>query len=386
VLGFDILGAAARDTLNVGSRERTIAVVNTAQTPTAQMVTDVRVGFAPGDRVLRQIGSRAREVIALDADRLADRLFDDHMPANMIMVGAAFQHGCLPLSAAAIEHAIELNGAAVQSNLEAFRWGRAAAAAPDLVAALIAPPATPEEMPDPRAEEIIDATGARGELRRLLVLRAGELIDYQDIGYAKAYVADVMEVAQLESRRTGGGDTPVAEAFARNLFKLMAYKDEYEVARLHLLTAERQRVSDHFGSRARVQLLLHPPVLRALGMKRKLKLGRGVFTGLRMLRAARGLRGTRMDPFGRAKVRRLERALIGEYKDLMRSALAGLDDSSAGRVVAIASLPDLIRGYEEVKLRNVAEFRRQADQHLAALAAGHAPLQLRVLRSNDSAA
>jgi indolepyruvate ferredoxin oxidoreductase len=147
---------------------------------------------------------------------------------------------------------------------------------------------------------------------------------------------------------------------ARNLFKLMAYKDEYEVARLQLDAAERAKLEAEFGSKVRVWFHLHPPLLRGLGLKRKLKLGRWFVPFLRLLRAIRFLRGTPFDPFGHTKVRRTERALIGEYEEMAREVFAHLSPATHELALEICELPDMIRGYEEIKLRSVDRFRQDA--------------------------
>jgi indolepyruvate ferredoxin oxidoreductase len=372
IIGLDLLGAAAEETLAVADPARTVALLNTAQQPTAGMITDVHVGLAPTARAVTRVDAvtRSAENVRVDALALSERLFGDHMPANMIMVGAAFQHGCLPISEAAIERAIELNGAAVESNLAAFRWGRAAIADPLAVTAALAPPAGPTaNEPDPRARTMVDGSGAVGELRRLLEVRVPELLAYQNAAYARRYVDRVMDVARVERERTPGASTAVAEAFARGLFKLMAYKDEYEVARLHLESAEQARLAEQFGADAGIQIMLHPPMLRAIGLNHKLKLGPWVLPALRTLYAARGVRGTRLDPFGRARIRRLERLLIDEYQQLVDRALTRLTPANAPQVAEIAGLPDLIRGYEHVKERSVAEYRRRATAMIGTLEA-----------------
>jgi indolepyruvate ferredoxin oxidoreductase len=308
-----------------------------------------------------QAATRAEALVTIDAEALAAGLFGDHMPANMLVVGAAFQHGCLPLSAAAIERAIELNGAAVEVNLTAFRWGRAAVADPASVETALARPSSVRAL-DGRSAAILDASGASGELLRLLEIRVPELVAYQDEAYARRYVEDVTSVAAIERERTAGSESRVAEAYARGLFKLMAYKDEYEVARLHLDAAERARREDELGAGAKVRILLHPPLLRAMGLRRKLRLGPWVLPFLRALVRLRRLRGTHLDPFGSARVRRVERELIEEYRALVAQALERLDGETAQRVAEIAALPDLVRGYEEIKLRNVERFRERAKQ------------------------
>lgn len=362
LLGFDVLGAANPRNLVVADPARTVAVVNTHATPTSAMVTDTGVRFPALERNLASIGraTRAGENVHLDAEALSLTLFGDHLPTNTVLLGAAFQAGCLPLSAEALEQAIRLNGAAVERNLAAFAWGRAAVAAPEVVREVLAPPAPAAPVLEGRARAIVDATGAGGELRRLLELRVPDLVDYQDAALAQRYADDVMAVAAIEARRGAPGESAIAEAYARNLHKLLAPKDEYEVARLHLDAAERAKREALFGADAKVYVMLHPPLLRAMGLNRKLKLGPWFTPALRGLRAMRRVRGTRLDPFGRPEVRRVERALPDEYRALVARALERLTPATHATVAQLADLPDLVRGYEDVKLRNVERFRAEA--------------------------
>jgi indolepyruvate ferredoxin oxidoreductase len=371
LLGFDVLGAANPRNLLVAEAGRTIAVVNTHATPTAAMVTDTGVRFPARDRNIKAIeaATRAGEDVFFDAEALSIALFGDHMPTNTLLIGAAYQAGCLPLSADALEQAIRLNGAAVEKNLAAFAWGRAVVAAPEAVAAATAQrdgrDAEHVAPLDDDARPIVEATGATGELRRLLEVRVPELIAYDSVAAAREYAEDVMRVAAVEAAKGAPGETAVAEAYARGLHKLLAYKDEYEVARLHLMgladTAREDKVS----------VMLHPPLLRAMGLNRKIKVRRGVAVPLfKALQAGKGLRGTRLDPFGRAHVRRVERALPGEYQALVERALERLTPVTHATVAQIADLPDLVRGYEDVKLRNVEAFRQRAAQLEDELARG----------------
>jgi indolepyruvate ferredoxin oxidoreductase len=355
MLGFDLLGAANPKNLMTADPERTVAVVSTTKMPTASMVTDTGVHFPALDRNLKAIreATRGDELAAIDAQSLSEALFGDHMPTNTLLIGAAYQHGCLPISAEAIEQAIRLNGAAVEKNLAAFRWGRAVIARPELSEEILhkapEPPAVSE-----RAAAIIEATGAQGELRRLLEIRVPDLIGYQSERYARRYAEKVAAVARIESERGAPGETAIAELYARNLHKLMAYKDEYEVARLHLLGP---------APDGRVKYLLHPPLLRAMGLKRKLRIPAGLMRpGFRALRSLKWLRGKPVDPFAHAEVRRVERTLIGEYEQLVDHALAHLDPATHTTVAEIAGLPDIIRGYEHIKLGNVERFRAEAER------------------------
>jgi indolepyruvate ferredoxin oxidoreductase len=373
VLGFDLLGAAADPTLQVAEAGRTIAVLDTAIVPTAEMVTG-RIAL-PGSPVeaLTRVESATDPAanLYLDAQGLAQRLFADHMPAGMLLVGAAFQHGCLPMGAAAIERAIELNGTAVATNLAAFRWGRAAALDPAAVAEATTPPSAPIVPVGPDALKIVRSVGATGALHDALATRVADLIGYQDETYARRYAHEVRVVADGARTAAGVDGERVALAFARGLHKLMAYKDEYEVARLHLDPVERARRDAEFGADASISVLLHPPVLRALGMQRKLRLRRSAVPTFRVLRALRGLRGTRWDVFGYAHLRRVERALVGEYRDLVRAALDRLRPDTVDAVLAIAELTDLVRGYEDIKLSGVAAFRERAAVLLAELDSAH---------------
>jgi indolepyruvate ferredoxin oxidoreductase len=153
------------------------------------------------------------------------------------------------------------------------------------------------------------------------------------------------------------GDSRLAEGVARHLFKLMAYKDEYEVARLHLKQDLARQLAEEYPDGVKIRYQLHPPLLRAMGLKSKLAFGPWFDHAFRLLVRLKGLRGTGLDPFGRAEVRRVERALIGEYRGLVDKALVGLSPESHERAVRLANLPDVIRGYEDIKLRNVEKFR-----------------------------
>ena len=365
LLGFDVLGAANPKNLLVGDPERTIAVVNTHAVPTAKMVTDTAVRFPEQKRNLEAIerSTRAADNVYFDGQALSEALFGDHMPANLLLLGAAWQHGCLPVSAAAIEHAIELNGAAVEKSLAAFRWGRAAIARPELIEELMKPPSPEaERAPSPQALAILEGTGATGELRRLLEVRVADLIDYQNAKYAQKYADAVMAVARAEDERGAPGETAIAEAYARGLYKLMSYKDEYEVARLHLEEIERAKLKAEFGDDAKVWFMLHPPLLRALGLKRKLNLGPWFVPMFRVLRSMKWMRGKPVDVFGLPSIRRLERKLIPEYMALMERSLAELRPETHATVAEIAGLPDMIRGYEHVKERNVECYRMEAER------------------------
>ncbi|HEX3510986.1 MAG TPA: indolepyruvate ferredoxin oxidoreductase family protein [Solirubrobacteraceae bacterium] len=372
LLGFDLLGAVSAGTLAVLDPERTIPVVNLGTMPTAAMVTGATAGGVPALRARRRLESatRAGDGIFFDAQRLSEQLFGDHVVANMLLVGAAFQAGCLPLSAAAIERAIALNGTAVEKNLAAFAWGRALVAAPESVERATATPAPEPTREEREAHEIVAALGAGGELHRLLEFRVADLIGYQDRAFAGRYAARVMAVLAAARERAGEDAGAITEAYCRSAHRLLAYKDEYEVARLHLDARERVRREREFGADAKVRILLQPPLLRALGLQRKIRVGAWAVPLLRGLRAGRRVRGHWYDPFSHTEVRRVERALIAEYEELTDAALALLGDGNRDTVLALLRAPEEIRGYEQIKLGNVERYRERAQALLVELTSG----------------
>ncbi|MBX5491041.1 MAG: indolepyruvate ferredoxin oxidoreductase family protein [Chloroflexi bacterium] len=382
-LALDLVGAVTPVNLDRCTAERTAALVNTSLTPTGEMVRNIFL-TAPRDRMLATLAkyTRAADNLLLDANRLCEGLFGDHMLTNTFALGAAYQRGWLPLRAESIEAAIRLNGVQVEENLQAFRYGRLAVHDPERVERLVAPPppTAAEEQhtrrarlrpADAAAYEALLARCAHldPEAQRLLAIRVAELIAYQDARWAGAYVDFVLRVAAREQEATPGR-TALTHAVIRYLFKLMAYKDEYEVARLHLHTGLQERIAEQFEQPLRRVYHLHPPLLRQLGLKRKLQLDAQWFDpALHLLYALRGLRGTPLDVFGRTAHRRLERRLIGWYARLVGEALARLSPATHAVAVELATLPDLIRGYEQIKERNIEAARQRAAELLERLRA-----------------
>lgn len=349
-LGCDILVAADPGNLTVASPDRTVAVLSTAQVPTGHMVSDPSVSFPSTADTSGRVRARVRVAHVLDARELALGLFGDDQYANVFLVGVAFQAGALPLPSAAIEEAITLNGVAVESNLQAFRRGRQYAVDPAKVLAAAEGGTRPgAEVAGPRDEP---------EVERILRIRVAELTAYQDADYASRY-RDAVKVVQRREAAVRPGSTVLAEAVARNLYKLMAYKDEYEVARLSLEPGVSAEIRELFGAGARASWHLQPPVLRAMGMTKKVRLGAWFRPAFVTLRALRRLRGTPFDPFGRAHVRVVERALVREYLELLDVLARRLDGRTFDTAVELAELPDLVRGFEEVKLGNVERYHER---------------------------
>ncbi|MDL5154445.1 indolepyruvate ferredoxin oxidoreductase family protein [Actinomycetospora termitidis] len=366
VVGFDLLGAADPATLGVARPGHTVAVVNTSLTPTAAMVTGRVVLPGSPDDALERLRGVAAEVHHVDAQRISEALFGDHLPTNVLMLGAAWQHGVVPVSLDALEQAIRLNGTAVETTLTAFRWGRAAAIDHDAVLAALVAPAPSFVAVDARSAAL--ASTVEG-LEEVLATRIADLTGYQDAAYAARYAEEVRRVTALASEAAGPDDgSRVGAAYARGLHRLMAYKDEYEVARLHLDPVEVARREAEYGADADVSVMLHPPVLRALGMQRKIRLrGRTAEVAFRGLRAARRLRHTPLDLFGLAHVRAVERALVGEYQQAVRAAVEALPAAPVDVVLEIAGLAGDVRGYEDIKLAAVERFRARRDELLGSL-------------------
>src|SRR5499427_4149673 len=348
-LAFDLMAAADRTNLDRCDPERTAAVLNTTLLPSGELIRNVEKE-APVEPMIRAILKfcDSERSVEVPGRELAEALFGDYMAANIFTVGYAYQAGLLPISAGAIESAIHLNGVSVSQNLQAFRYGRLARHHPDRVSDLV-------KAPRPETPPLDGFEGLDGETRRMLAIRSAELRDFQDDRYAQEYLDFVGEVAGKD-----GPPHAITREVVRNLYKLMAYKDEYEVARLHL-KGLRAAVASTFEAPVRVTYLLHPPLLRSIGLKRKLRLGPWFTPALTLIRRCRGLRGTWADPFGRARVRREERRLPGWYRDLVVRALDRLDDRNRSLVVEVARLPDLVRGYEDIKLRNIERAEREAE-------------------------
>ncbi len=348
-LAFDVLVGADARNLGYADPTTTQAVVSTSPVPTGAMVRDPSVAAPDLPALVERITARTRGVVALDAQAAANALFGDAMPANLLLVGAAYQAGALPVSADAIEWAIELNGVAVAVNTAAFRWGRVAVADPSAFAAATAVTAEPA----PRIWRELGELA--GETRRLAGIRAALLADYQDARSARRYVNDVLTVWRAERRL--GDDMAFSEAVARGLHKLTAYKDEYEVARLLTDPAFEARLAAEVPGGRDVAYRLHPPTLKALGRQHKIAFGSWMRPALQTLARGKVLRGTPLDPFGRTPMRQLERVLRDEYRAMVLRLAAELSASNYATAVAAAEAADLVRGYEDVKLAGVRRYR-----------------------------
>ena len=367
VLAFDQLVAASERGRLPASSARTVIVGSTSPTPTGAMITHPDEPLpTPGelDALLEPVTLAGHRHWA-DAASLARRAFGSATGANIVVIGMAAQVGALPIDPGRIEEALALNGVAVETNLAAFRLGRHAIVDPDAVELALGGPSRVAETD--RIARLLDGAGLTVPLEALRLTGdaadevgrfAVDLVGFQDRALAGDYLEFLRQVADAE-RRVVPCSVALLVAVARGLYKLMAYKDEYEVARLVLDATGRVAVDEMLADGATLSYRLHPPILRELGMTRKLGLGTWADPALAALAAAKGLRGTWADPFGHTGVRRAERALPGEYRHALEGALEHLSVDNLADTVALAELPDLVRGYEHLKMDRVATFRRR---------------------------
>jgi indolepyruvate ferredoxin oxidoreductase len=371
LLGCDLLVTAAPSNLAQADPDRTVAVVASGEIATGAMVSDPTVPFPDRDQLVECIKAATvrSDAIFVDARRVATKVFGrDHL-ANVILAGTAYQAGHIPVPASAIEAAIRTNGVQVEANVQAFRLGRQVIADPTSVPGLGDNRATCDEegVPAHTSLSSIVRAAAGSELERLVAQRVGDLVAYQNTEYAGRYAEAVERVRAAEAANVPES-TELTESVARYLHKLMAYKDEYEVARLSLNPEVRQQINAQIGSGAKIAYRLHPPILRALGMRSKISVGSWIRPVFALLYAARRLRGTPLDVFGYGQVRRTERALIDEYRRSLEILLPHLSPENHAHAVEVAMLPDMVRGYEKVKMANVSAYRdslmRERDRYM----------------------
>jgi indolepyruvate ferredoxin oxidoreductase len=357
LLGCDIVVAAAPDAISKIAPGETTAVVNTHETIVADFTRDPDLPF-PEPELERTIAERAghNHTSFVEGTRLATALLGDSIATNMFMLGFAWQMGTIPIGLDAIEEAIALNGVAVDANKRAFLWGRRAAhdqAAVEKAAAPTAPP----------------APALATALEDIVAKRIAFLTGYQDEAYARRYKDLVVRVQTAEAKALRDNDA-LARAVARNYFKLLAYKDEYEVARLFTESGFVDRVAAQFEGDYKLNFHLAPPLLAErdleTGIAKKKAYGSWMLRAFRLLAKLRFLRGGRFDPFGRTAERKRERQLISEYETTVDELLNGLNAENHAIAVEIASLPERIRGYGHIKERNIEEAKsREADLRAA---------------------
>ncbi len=364
IIGFDGMVAASDAVLLAADADRTMVVVSSSTTPTGHMITHPDVAH-PTDSIAQRFATATAGAVEADASFLAERLTGSASQANVFLLGMAVQTGNVPVSIESIGQAIELNGVAVDANLAAFDWGRrwvhdAATVnrltiGSDLGAAVDATSVvTVSDLSADLSRYVKSvSSGPLGETLRMLT---ADLVDYQDEAYARMFLDDVANALEAE-RSVRPTSIELTEAFARSMHKLMAYKDEYEVARLMLLPEATLEAAAVGGPGAKIGWKLHPPMLKALGRGQKITFGAWSAPAFAGLRSAKRLRGTPLDPFGRTAMRRMERSLPTEFRAAMVAVFDCLDAATFDNAVAVAGLPDMVRGYEDLKVRRVAEYR-----------------------------
>jgi indolepyruvate ferredoxin oxidoreductase len=354
VLGCDLMVSAAGDNLSRIGRGRTRLIINEHETITGAFTRNPDLDLSHdqlADAV--RLAAGPDQVTFLDATRLATALLGDAIATNPFLLGYAYQQGLLPVSAEALLTAIELNATAIPLNKSAFAWGRRAAI--DLAAV--------ERAAAPQGETKLPET-----LADIIEHRAAHLTDYQNAAYAKRYRDLVARVEAIEQQRVPGSQD-LALAVARNYAKLLAYKDEFEVARLYRLPSFRENLERQFDGNYRLRFHLAPPTLggadSTTGHPRKRAFGGWVMPVFALLARFKGLRGTALDPFGRTAERRMERQLIADYEEVVATLLGRLTSANYKTALSLAGLPNQIRGYGHVKVAAVEQARRRQAALLA---------------------
>ncbi|VVE73366.1 indolepyruvate ferredoxin oxidoreductase [Pandoraea pnomenusa] len=373
VIGCDAITTASDDTLSRVQYGVTNVVVNSAHTPTAEFIRNPNWRF-PGSSTEHDIRAAAGDgVDFVDANHLALRLLGDTIYTNPFVLGYAWQKGWVPLSYAALTRAIELNGVAIEKNKQAFEWGRRAAHDLAAVRKLAQQGETPES--SAAGGKLITLHTPRA-LDMLIQRRYDQLVSYQDRPYAERFKQTVDRVRAAETPLTQeGAQMPLTEAVARALYKLMAYKDEYEVARLYTDPAFMKKINEQFEGDFTLRFHLAPPSLAKhddKGHLIKQTYGAWMMKAFGVLAKFKGLRGGAFDIFGRTEERRMERALIGEYETLVNELVSRLNEQNLTLAVQLAELPQEIRGYGHVKAQNLAATRIKWTKLLAQFRDGDA--------------
>jgi indolepyruvate ferredoxin oxidoreductase len=357
-----VIVAASKDAIARMGSGRTHAVINSTLAPTAAFVKNPDWQYpdaSAADNIRKACGDEA--VAAVEAGKIATTLMGDAIATNMFMLGYAFQRGWVPLSEQALLKAIELNGVSVDFNQQSFAWGRLAADNLEAVE---------KEMKALAPAQVIEFKRAP-TLDETIKRRTSFLTDYQNAAYADSYQQFVEQVRAAESKLVSAGQSlRLTEAVARYLFKLMAYKDEYEVARLHSDPAFKKKIEGMFEGNYSIKYHLAPPLLSdrdANGHLIKRQFGSWVGMVFPLLAKLRFLRGSVLDPFGHTEERKNERALILDYRNTISNLLPTLSSENLSQMVELASIPEDIRGYGHVKERHLKNAKQKEAKLLDAL-------------------
>ena len=361
LLACDMVVGASADALATVKAGRTVILANTHELPTATFVRNPDASLQADSLLAKMrhaVGEEKALLTSIDAQDIAQRLMGDTMPSNIVMLGACWQRGLVPVSFEALMRAIELNGVAVENNKTAFALGRLAIAAPEALRRLAGEQAG-SAVQWFNFDQLDDRDGQPG----LIARRKAFLTEYQDAAYASRYEALVQRVRAAESALgEAGKGLRLTKAVARYYAKLLAIKDEYEVARLYTDGKFEAALKAQFEDWDHLSFHMAPPLIAkpgADGRAKKVELGSWTFKALKTLAKFKGLRGGALDLFGRTEERRIERQLIRDYEALVDELLAGLSAEKLDMAIKLARLPEGIRGYGHVKLANVVTVRAQ---------------------------
>ncbi|WP_417671751.1 indolepyruvate ferredoxin oxidoreductase family protein [Roseibium sp.] len=343
LLASDMVVSTNAEQLAMANRETTRVFANTRVAPTAEFVLKQTLSF-DDQRMDKALRDGAKSYLAMDAAGIAEKLLGDAIFANMILVGMAYQSGALPVSGDAIEAALKLNGTAVVANIQAFRAGRVLADNAEAILSHL--PGDPARVAE--ANKTLDDRIADFE---------AELAAYQNPAYAKRY-RELIDRVKAADERHGPGTHRLTETAAQMLYKVMAYKDEYEVARLYSDPAFKAKVQARFADPKKLKVHLAPPLIAhhkdpKTGRPEKMAFGPWIFTAFRLLAGLKGLRGTWFDPFGKTAERKAERELVARYQSDLEEVIRRLEGGNYGLLVELARIPDMVRGFGPVKEVNL---------------------------------
>jgi indolepyruvate ferredoxin oxidoreductase len=372
-LVFDLLTGVNPKNMAKLNTENSTSIISTSEIPTGDMVRSTAEEYPEASFMIDLIKEYSKDSELLNATELSEHFFGSNMQANFIVIGAAYQSGSIPLSNESIERAIKINGVAVKQNTDAFNIGRKVVSDPhwiDTINLYRSGNLANKPILSPEAISLIDSISPDDALKHVLEFRTQELIDYQNLAFAKEYISfvDLVYNAEKELR----SNSELSQNVAKYLFKLMATKDEYEVARLSLKTELDSAISKEFGKSAKISYMLHPPFLKAMqnipilnrlpGVKSKLALGSWFKIFYVMLKNMKFLRGTAFDfmAWFSSDVRKADQKALNYYKSTIMKNIDKIGNGEYQSLKDFSILPDIIRGYEEVRLESMEKYYKES--------------------------
>lgn len=374
-LVFDLLTGSNPKNMEKLNAKRSIAVISTSEIPTGDMVRSTKSEYPEAEHMIGLIKEFSKKHVLLNATELSEHFFGSNMQANFIVIGAAYQSGSIPIDATSIEEAITINGVAIKNNTDAFNIGRTLVSDPSWIESISlyrTGDLNPKPVVSKEAKKIIDSIKPDKDLRNVLEYRISELIDYQNIKYANEYAMFIKKVYRVEKKERSA--SILSQNVAKYLFKLMATKDEYEVARLSLKAELDMALSQEFGASAKVHYMLHPPFLKGLanipllnrmpGVKSKLALGSWFRPFYMLLKNLKFIRGTRFDVLAlfSSDVRKADREILDHYKSNIIDNLPNIGNGKYEELISFSVLPNHVRGYEEVRLESMKTYYHKAEE------------------------